>query len=67
MNLDPMNALIEIVIMILSAGAIYGAIRMDIKNIHEKIKKNESDISSAHGRINDMLRDEVSHFRAQDR
>ena len=37
----PDHIILEIVGMLLSAGAIYGAIRMDIRNIHEKRRSVE--------------------------
>jgi hypothetical protein len=45
----------NMVVMILSAGAVYGAIRSDIKNIHEQIQRMESGIDSAHRRLDDIL------------
>ncbi len=45
----------NIVVMILSAGAVYGAIRSDIKNIHEQIKRMETGIDAAHRRLDDIL------------
>ena len=45
----------NMVVMILSAGAVYGAIRSDIKNIHEQIKRMETGIDAAHRRLDDIL------------
>lgn len=45
----------NMVVMILSAGAVYGAIRSDIKNIHEQIQRMETGIDAAHRRLDDIL------------
>ncbi len=52
----------QIIMMILAAAATYGAIRNDIKNIHEKIARTERDIDKAHERIDGLLSD-ASHAR----
>jgi len=45
----------NIVVMLLSAGAVYGAIRSDIKNIHEKINDVQESSNAAHQRIDAIL------------
>jgi hypothetical protein len=45
----------QVFIMVLVAAATYGAIRQDIKNIHEKIGNNEKSIDQAHSRIDSIL------------
>jgi hypothetical protein len=45
----------NVVVMLLSAGAVYGAIRMDIKNIHEKIHDVQESTNEAHKRIDAIL------------
>ncbi len=45
----------NMIVMILSAGAVYGAIRSDIKNIHEQIQRMETGIDAAHRRLDDIL------------
>ena len=45
----------NLIVMLLSAGAVYGAIRMDIKNIHEKIHDVQESTNEAHKRIDAML------------
>ena len=41
--------------LILTAGAVYGAIRTDIKNIHEKINDIKDSSDEAHKRIDALL------------
>jgi hypothetical protein len=45
----------NVVVMLLSAGSVYGAIRMDIKNIHEKINTVKESSNEAHKRIDAIL------------
>jgi hypothetical protein len=45
----------NVVVMLLSAGAVYGAIRSDIKNIHEKINDVQDSSNEAHKRIDALL------------
>jgi hypothetical protein len=49
------HAPIEIIGMILSAGAIYGAIRNDIKNIHYAMKDLKEASDRAHRRIDEVF------------
>lgn len=49
------DAITQIVMMILAAGAIYGAIRQDIKNIHQMIADNKESTNDAHRRIDSLL------------
>jgi hypothetical protein len=44
-------SLTDLFVMLVTGGAIYGAIRTDIKNIHEKISRTEKNIDAAHERI----------------
>ena len=41
--------------LVLTAGAVYGAIRTDIKNIHEKINDIKDSSDEAHKRIDALL------------
>ena len=52
MNTD---AILQLALLILTAAATYGAIRQDIKNIHEKIAKTQEEVDSAHHRIDAIL------------
>jgi hypothetical protein len=45
----------NVVVMLLSAGSVYGAIRSDIKNIHEKINDIQESNNEAHKRIDAIL------------
>jgi len=49
------NLIYQIIVAVLIAAATYGAIRQDIKNIHEKISEHRKDIDKAHERIDDIL------------
>lgn len=40
---------------VLTAGAVYGGIRADLKVIHERIKEHGEAITGAHRRIDDLL------------
>lgn len=40
---------------IFMAGTIYGAIRLDIRNIHEKIAASDRSITRAHERIDGIM------------
>ncbi len=41
--------------MIVAAGVSYGAIKSDLKNLHEKIKDVKDTADEAHSRIDKML------------
>jgi hypothetical protein len=43
----------NIIVLILTAGAIYGAIRQDIKNIHEKIGSTNERVNDVEDTAND--------------
>ena len=49
------DIILQLTMLALTAAAVYGAIRMDIKNIHEKIARNQSEIDKAHERIDGIL------------
>jgi cell division protein FtsL len=49
------DTLMQLGMMILAAAATYGAIRQDIKNIHEKISRAEQNVDHAHKRIDEIL------------
>lgn len=53
--MDNIDLVLKIGTMILTAGVVYGAIRNDIKNIHEQIQRHEKDIDKAHTRIDELL------------
>lgn len=60
------DTIVQLVVMVLAAAVTYGAIRQDLKNIHEKIARTERDIDKAHERIDGMLT-EASHARKTQR
>jgi hypothetical protein len=45
----------DIFIVMLTAAAVYGAIRQDLKNIHEKIARAQAVADEAHKRIDSLL------------
>lgn len=55
--------ILQLVIAIGSAGAVYGAIRADLRNLRERIGANEATSKEAHGRIDDILRDAAKAAR----
>ena len=40
---------------VLVAAAVFGGIRADLKNMHEKIKTIDGDVTNAHQRIDKIL------------
>ena len=40
---------------VLVAAAVFGGIRADLKNMHEKIKAIDGDVKNAHPRIDKIL------------
>ena len=48
------DLLVQVVPMVLTAGAIYGSIRSDLRHIHEKIADLDNAINR---RIDDLMRD----------
>jgi hypothetical protein len=49
------DVLLQIAGILVTGGAIYGAIRSDIRNIHESIKDSRESITRAHDRIDNIL------------
>lgn len=45
----------QIALAILTAGAVYGGIRSDLKAIHERISSASKDADEAHRRIDTIL------------
>ena len=45
--------------MLLAAAATYGAIKSDLKNLHEKSKENRDSAEHAHTRIDQHVRDHL--------
>ena len=48
--------LIQVLIVVASGGAVYGAIRADIRHLHHRADHADSEITRAHDRI-DRLHD----------
>lgn len=53
--MDNFDLVFKLGIMVLTAGAIYGAIKSDLKAMHEKIATIEKDTINANKRIDDLL------------
>jgi hypothetical protein len=60
--MSAIEIMIQVIAMLFAAGAIYGAIKADLKNMHEKIADNKEDIKvvrgdvdKAHERIDSIL------------
>ena len=49
------NMLIELMGMFLAAGAVYGGIRIDLKNMHAKLDEISLSANDAHKRIDEFL------------
>lgn len=49
------DTIIQIVSLLFTAGAVYGAIRADIRGIHEAVKRAQSSADDAHRRLDDVL------------
>lgn len=45
------SLLLQVVTVLIAAGAVYGGIRSDLKTIHEKIGRVEREADKAHDRI----------------
>lgn len=54
MGIDSQVAL-NILFMLFTAGAIYGAIRTDIKNLHFKAEELARSINRAHERLDNLM------------
>lgn len=53
---------LQIFVAVLTAGALYGAIRADLKNLREKIERVERDAASAHERIDALNSARIVHL-----
>jgi hypothetical protein len=52
--------LLQIVLTLIGAGAVYGGIRADMRNIRESVARASATADSAHRRIDDHIAGEVS-------
>jgi hypothetical protein len=50
-----MDLFILIGSQVLVAAAVFGGIRADLRNMHEKIKNIDGDVTNAHNRIDGIL------------
>ena len=49
-----LNGLLQVIGLILGAGAVYGGIRSDLKALHEHIRRVERDADKAHERLDHL-------------
>lgn len=49
------SLLLEIITLLVTGGALYGAIRSDLRNIHERLNKQEAENTRAHARIDSLI------------
>jgi hypothetical protein len=49
------SIIVQILVGVFTAGAIYGAIRADIKNLYARTEWNEKRADKAHERIDELL------------
>lgn len=48
------SLLLQVVTVLIAAGAVYGGIRSDLKTMHESIRRVEKTADKAHDRIDTM-------------
>ena len=49
------DVVVQVVSLLLTAGAVYGAIRSDIKGIHQRITDIKDSADEAHKRLDEIL------------
>lgn len=47
--------LMQVAVMIATGGALYGAIRADLRSLRERIERHESDITRVHERLDNWI------------
>lgn len=57
------DIILAILTPLLSAAAAYGAIRADIRHLHEKAGKAQETAERAHERIDGLMQDTGSHHQ----
>ncbi len=58
--------LLQIVMTLIGAGAVYGGIRADLRNIQESVKHAREAADSAHRRIDDHIAGEAACWRRRE-
>lgn len=53
--MESLTVFLPLVSSLLAAGALYGAVRQDLKNIHERIGDLGDSLDNAHRRIDAVL------------
>lgn len=53
--MENVSLFLPLVSSLLAAGALYGAIRQDLKHIHERIGHLDDALDNAHRRIDDVI------------
>lgn len=49
------DLLLQIAVMLATGGAMYGAIRADLRSMRERLERHESDITRAHERMDNLI------------
>lgn len=47
--------LMQVAVMIATGGALYGAIRADLRSLRERIERHETDITRVHERLDNWI------------
>lgn len=55
MGFESADIWIKVIMIVATSGAVYGAIRNDIKNIHERLNGIEKDVTEANRRIDGIF------------
>ena len=66
LSVDLGQLLVSLVTLAVGAGAIYGAIRADLKRLHERTNDISQSVQHAHRRIDDILGTHWLHRRKHD-
>lgn len=53
--MDTSNIILILASQVFAAGAVYGAIRADLKNLHKRLQDVNDEANHAHRRIDDIL------------
>lgn len=47
--------LLQVAVMLATGGAMYGAIRADLRSMRERLERHETDITRAHERMDNFI------------
>lgn len=48
--------LLQVAVMLATGGAMYGAIRADLRSMRERLERHETDITRAHERMDNLIK-----------